>query len=589
MSRAVILAINAKYVHSSLSAWMLAAGVSQYARLPHAVTVVEATINQQLDDIAKQVAAHRPDVVGVSTYIWNAAKLPKLLALLRDALPQTVFVLGGPEAAHNAAYWLDCGADFVICGEGEYRFAAFLDAVAEGKHCDLKGGPVSGTGLAHHTGQGAECAQLQAAEGGHHSVNDEPASGIKERFSHGQGASCVQLQAAAECVQLQAAELLDPYSADFFDALGGRIAYIETSRGCPFRCAFCLSGASDVRFFPLDTAKEQLRKLSRSGTQTVKFVDRTFNCNVKRAYELFEFVIGLDTACCFHFEVAADLFDAPTLALLRTAPAGRIQLEAGLQSFFAPALKASSRQTDLDKAERNIRAILDGQNIHVHLDLIAGLPHERLPDFAQGFDRAYAIGAHTLQLGFLKLLHGSALRARETEIICAQEPPYEILHSPWLAAADIATLKKTENALQHTYNKGRFLSALRCVLAVTEMRPFAFYRMMGEAVANHATPLKDYAADIYRFCIALAGVDADTLRGHMICDWLGMSKGANMPEFLRVEDKRRKQAAETAQRLLGRKLRRHEVAMLPSGTAVFVDSESRDAVTGLYKIHKVEL
>lgn len=544
MSKAVLLAINAKYVHSSLSVWILSESVSRYARMPHEVKTVEATINRHNEDIAGRVAAHAPDVVGVSTYIWNAGKLPEILKLLRERLPEAVFVLGGPEASHNAEYWLTHGADYVLRGEGELSFPAFLDML------DGNSSPESVSGLCWR--QGCE-------------TRKNPEAAPIDDF-------------------------IDPYSEDYFSVLGGRIAYIETSRGCPFRCAFCLSGGSGgVRFLPLGTAKEQLLRLSESGAQTIKLVDRTFNCDARRAYELYEYIIGLDTACCFHFEVAADLFDERTMRLLNAAPPGRIQLEAGLQSFFEPALKASSRYTDIDKTEKNIRALLGGGNIHIHVDLIAGLPHETLPDFQRSFDRAYALRAHTLQLGFLKLLYGSVLREQAKSIVYAEEPPYEIISSPWLSAEDLKLLKQTENALQHTYNKGRFLSALKYALSVSGLSPFAMYRALGEAAQNHGTPLKDYARQIYGCFIRLPGVNPGELRERMICDWLGMVKGANMPAFLKISDRRRKQVAEAAERLLGRRIRRGEAAILPSGRGVFVDSGYRDPVTGLYRLHFVEL
>lgn len=543
MSKAVILAINAKYVHSSLAAWYLAGGVSRYARLPHDVTVAEATINQQNEDIAKQVAAYKPDVVGISVYIWNAGKLMDVLTLLRGRLPKAVFVLGGPEASCRAEHWLNRGADFVIRGEGERSFPALLDILDD----NLPAENIPGL------------CWNQNGE-----VRTNPEAGLAE-----------------DCT--------DPYSEAYFAALNGRIAYIETSRGCPYRCAFCLSGGSGVRLFPVEAVKERLLRLSKSETQTVKFVDRTFNCNTQRAYELFEYIIGMDTACCFHFEVAADLFDERTLSLLKTAPPGRIQLEAGLQSFFEPALKASFRHMDFKKTENNILTLLQVGNIHVHVDLIAGLPYETLPDFADSFDRAYALGAHTLQVGFLKLLYGSALREQEKSIVCSEEPPYEIICSPWLSVGDLKILKQTENALQHTYNKGRFLSALRYVLSVTGMRPFYLYRTLGEAVQNHGTPLKDYAEQIYNCCVKLTGIEPDKLKEHMICDWLGMVKGANMPPALRIADKRRRKVALIAEKLLGHKLRRDEAYVLPSGKGVFVDSKSCDPVTGLYRLHFVEI
>ena len=541
MRKVVILAINAKYVHSSLPAWVLAGAVSRYARISHDVKVVEGTINQDTDDIAGQVIAHQPDVVGVSTYIWNAGMLPGLLRTLRERLPKAALVLGGPEASHNAEYWLEY-ADYVLCGEGEQGFPALLDMLSG---CEV---------LAPIPGLCYKC----------------------------DGKTIFYPQAPAP------GDPIDPYTADYFSALGGRIAYIETSRGCPFRCAFCLSGGSSVRFFPLAAAKDQLCRLAGAGARTIKLVDRTFNCNPERACELLAYMIGLDTDCRFHCEVAPDLFDARTLALLQTAPPGRIQLEAGLQSFFEPALRAACRQTDLEKAQANIRALVNGGNIHLHLDLIAGLPHETLPDFMSSFDRAYALGAHTLQLGFLKMLYGSALREQGWEIAYARRPPYEITSSRWLSAQDLQLLKQTENALRQTYNKGRFLATLRYALSVSGLRPFSLYRMLGEAAPGHATALEAYAQQVYACLLDLPGVRPELLQSHMICDWLSMVKGANMPGFLKIHDRRREEVAAKASLLLGRKISRSEAAVLPSGKGVFVDGHSRDPVTGLYQLHFAE-
>jgi len=545
MSKVVILAINAKYIHSSLSVWVLSEGVFRYARTAHDVEVVEVTIHHNDSDIAGLVEAHNPDVIGISTYIWNARKLPDLLNLLRERLPKAAFVLGGPEAAHNAQYWLDNGADFVLRGEGERSFPALIDMLADKRSPE----PIPGL------------CQKQNGE-----IHITPEAGPIGDF-------------------------IDPYSDAYFAGLGGRIAYIETSRGCPFSCAFCLSGGTGVRFMPLEAAKEQIRRLADSGARMIKFVDRTFNCNAQRAYELFEYIIGLDTKGCFHFEVAADLFDQPTLALLAAAPPGRIQFEAGLQSFYEPALKASSRQTDLEKAEENIRALLKAGNIHIHLDLIAGLPYEMLTDFMDSFDRAYRLGMHTLQLGFLKLLYGSVMREQWKSIVCAPQPPYEIISSLWLSPDDLNVIKHAENALQRTYNKGRFLSALRYALFASGLRPFSFYHALGQAAPNHGTQLEDYIGQLYTHCVKLPGVETDALLDHMTIDWLGMVKGKNMPTFLRAvkeNDRLLRQVTAMAEDLLGRRIRRGEASVLRSGEGVFVDSEKRDPVSGLYQVHILE-
>jgi len=534
MKKVVLLAINAKYIHSSLSVWVISEGIAKHVQTPYDVHVVEATINQKVPDIVKLVIAHKPDVIGISSYIWNAGKLPELLRSLRKRLPEVVIVLGGPEASYNADYWLENGTDYVLDGEGEYNFPQFLDGLIQSD---------ASTALLH------------------------------QNYNHSK--------------QMNHPPVF-PGEA-YINSLNGRLAYVETSRGCPFQCSFCLSADSEVQFFPLDLVKEQISKLSKSSAKTLKFVDRTFNCNPERACEIFEYVIDLDTSCTFHFEAAADLFDECMLTLLEKAPPGRIQFEIGLQSFYEPALKASSRQMNIEKAEQNIRALVQMQNIHIHIDLIAGLPYETLNEFMNSFDRAYTLNAHHLQLGFLKLLHGSVLReqAEDYGILYSTEPPYEIISNSWLSTKDIQTLKHAENALQHTYNKRRFLSTLHYVKTATGMRPFSLMHSLGINVPNHGTQLEDYVGQVYDYFVRLHGVEKNSLQDCMIFDWLGMVKGKNAPSFLKNNDKRRKHVAEAAEKLLDRKMKREEFAVLNSGVGAFVDSNKCDPVTGLYMVYLI--
>jgi hypothetical protein len=514
------------------------------------VSVVEATINQSCNDIVEQVSKHEPDVVGISSYIWNAGMLPELLIRLRERLPDSIIVLGGPEASNNVEYWLESGADYVLQGEGEYVFPQFLDDIAEPR---LRG---------FRQGDDSNPSEVRATD-------EKSVRAIKTtNLCH---------------------FLVNPYTAQYLDALNGRLAYIETSRGCPFSCSYCLSAGSGVRYFPLEAVKAQILTLTQSSTKTLKFVDRTFNSNTSRAYAIFEFIIAMDTSCRFHFEIAADLFDEKMLLLLETVPAGRLQFEIGLQSFHEPSLKASSRQMCIDKAEQNIRTLMKMQNIHIHIDLIAGLPFETLDAFKDSFDRAYALKTHHLQLGILKLLHGSALRkkAEGLGLKYSQNPPYEIISSPWLSADDTQTLKQTENALQHTRNKGRFLTTLGYVLSATGERPFTLYNSLGTAVPNHATQLEDYIVQLYGFFKKQPGVEENVLKDCLIYDWLGMVKGKNTPPFLKNDSIQRKHVAETAEKILGRKLRREEFALLSSGKGIFVDENNRNPVTGLYKVSPV--
>ena len=530
--KAVLLSVNARYIHSSLAPWLLAEGTAHYSRFKHEVKVIETTIKQENSVIAEQTAADSPDVVGIGAYIWNAAKLPELLRLLRLRLPDAVFVLGGPETSHNAEYWLGIGVDFVVRGEGERAFPQLLDALAEGDDEALRSF-CEGTLIAH----------LQSP--------------------------------------------VDPYSSEYFEALDGRIAYIEASRGCYNNCAYCLSAGEKVRFFSLEMIKDQIYKLSRSGAKTVKFIDRTFNSNAARAYELLEYVIGLDTSCHFHFEAAPDLFDEQTLTLLAAAPPGRIQIELGIQSFNKRALEAVSRRSDLAKAEDNIRILTEMRNIHVHVSLIAGLPYETLSSFKNTFNRAHALNPHMLQLGFLKLLHGSRLRsdAKELGIKYSDEPPYEIISSPWLSPADLDVLKQAESALEHTYNKARFLSLIEYVLSAEGLDRFSFYASLGKAIPNHAIPPNIYVQQIIDFCAGLPNSVGSKLNDCAIRDLLRSSKGKNIPRSLRAHGTQRKEAIRTAERFLGRVIDRDEAAVLSTGEIVFVDSNKRDPVTGLYELY----
>jgi len=534
MSKVVLLAVNAKYVHSSLAVWALAAGISEYSDFPHDVKIVEATINQTNEEIIEIISSYSPEVVCISAYIWNAKKLPDIIIALREQLPKAKLILGGPEASFNVNYWIAQGGDEVIVGEGERKLPAMLDKLCSGEKSFAKANQPENIPLSYQP----EISPI------------------------------------------------DPYTDEYFKAIKGKLAYIETSRGCPFSCAFCLSAGDKVRFFPMEIIKQQILKLSKSEARTIKFVDRTFNCNKERAYQLFEYILGLDTHCCFHFEVAADLFDERTITLLKLAPPGRIQLEAGLQSFFEPALEASARKTSLYLAEKNIREIMCGGNIHLHVDLIAGLPYETLAEFENSFDRAYALKAHTLQLGFLKLLHGSELRrqADALGIIYSKEAPYEIEYSPWLSLEDINTLKQTENALQHTANKSRFLKVIEYVLTVSNLKPFNFFRIIGVAAPNHGEDLSKYATELFDICLKLPNVEHSKLRDSILFDWLGMVKGKNMPSRLKLADNSKSQITELAEKNLGRKIRRDEAAILSTGQGIYVDSENRNLVTGLYKV-----
>jgi radical SAM superfamily enzyme YgiQ (UPF0313 family) len=584
---AVIVSLNSKYVHSSLAAWYLLAGVEKYCKSGVTAGVAEGTVNEDIDTVAERILEKKPDIIGLSCYIWNIAFVKKLLPVLKKALPDAVVVLGGPEVSYNAGEILrdEPLVDYVLSGEGELPFALLLDAISSGRENDGSDAnealtnAVSGTGtLANETEK---------------SVRVIP--GISCR---GNG------EIAVSPPYCPADDPPDPYGGAYFAALKGRIAYLETSRGCPFSCAFCLSGRQGgVRYFDMDRAKRDILLLANSGTQTIKLVDRTFNADRRRAYEIFRFVIescgtAVPEGVRFHFEIAGDLLDEETLALLETAPKGLLQFEIGLQSFNEKTLMAIRRKTDTERLKRNIERLILPGNIHIHIDLIAGLPYEDMESIAGSFAAAYALQPHMLQLGFLKLLHGAAMREEPGNYPCrhSPHPPYEVTETPWLTADDLQKLRAAEDALERLYNSGRFRRTLLYVLRQTGAGPLALFMAAGAYTAERLRPamtLDDYTERIFEYFGALEGVDGAALRDAMACDRLATNSAGRLPPFLQNRDSRRK-AVMTAingapETRLQKGVKRCFVLLSAENAAVWADYTDRDSVTGEYMLRKISL
>ncbi len=545
---------ESKYIHSSLAPWCLAAGLRQWAPQLRAV-VCESTINRPVEELAQTLYAAQPAVIGLCCYIWNMPQVEALLPLLKEALPDVPVVLGGPEVSWCAPQVLARlpQADYVISGEGEEPFARLCAAL---------------------------CANSAADE----------IDGV-----------CTRTRPDAPAY-LPAGDWPSPYSEEYFAALNGRIAYLETSRGCPFSCAFCLSGrCGSVRFLPMERAKNELLILANSGTQTVKLVDRTFNCDRRRADELWRFIAEeygrrIPTGVRFHFEIGGDLLDEENLAVLAAMPKGSIQLEIGLQSFHEPTLEAIHRKTDTDRLCRNIRALLAAKNIHVHIDLIAGLPLETPELFAHSFDTAYALEAHQLQLGFLKLLHGAALRESAAQDGCryAQDPPYEVCETRWYPAAALRQLHCTEDALERLYNSGRFALTLRYILETTALSPYALFAGVGEALREYdtqRTSLDEYTAAVYAYFCALSGVEPAVLRDVMVCDRLASNRTGRLPACLQVQDPAGLKAAAKALPPTAPGVRRGLAVLYTQKSIVWADytDDTRDIITGRWELHRLPL
>ncbi|MGN0572169.1 MAG: DUF4080 domain-containing protein [Candidatus Fimenecus sp.] len=560
--KTVICCLNSKYIHSSLAPWCLLAGVRAYCSAEITAKVVEGTVNESQDAVFDRLRAENAEVIGFCTYIWNITAVLALAECLKSSNPTVQIVLGGPEVSYRAEQVLSAYpfVDFVVSGEGEYPFAALLNALQAGDKCSL----AEIEGLCFRTAE--------------------------------------NLHLSAPCIG--SGDPISPYCDEYFEALQGRIAYLETSRGCPYNCAFCLSGrCGTVRFFSLDTAKETILRLANSGAKTVKFVDRTFNADKKRAFEIFSFILSnygkeIPDGVCFHFEIAGDILNDMLIDLLATAPKGAIQLEIGLQSFNETTLASIHRKTDTQKLIRNIKRLIASRNIHIHIDLIAGLPYEDYKSFAESFNKAFALMPDMLQFGFLKLLYGAPMRENAAEYPCtfSEDPPYEVQTTPWLTETELQKMHGIEDAFDRIWNSGRFRRTVQYALSVIKTAPFQFFADFAEYlsmqnVSTEKVPLDVYSETLYTYLCNLPQTENTILRDKMVCDRLATNASGVLPAFLRVDDRRLKEVRALLNADSQTRARpgvKRAIALLYSeNRGVYVDYIAADRVTGEYPLQYI--
>ena len=495
MMKVIIACLNSKYVHASLSPWCLLAGIREFSKNSYDASVMESTINGNTESFANEIIKEKPDIVAFSCYIWNITKTLEICNTIKSKHDCKI-ILGGPEVAYRPKDILEKYQfiDFVLSGEGEWTFPDFLDNINN----DLS--IVSGLTFRKES----EIISVPEKE-----YTDTPPS---------------------------------PFSDEFFKNLNGRISYIETSRGCPYRCAFCLSGrCSPLRFFDTAKIKNDIIRLSNSGTQTVKFVDRTFNANAERANDILFFIKEnygkeIPQNVCFHFEIAGDILRESTLEILSSMPHGAVQLEIGMQSFNEETLKKINRKTNTKKLIENIRKLIRFNNMHIHIDLIAGLTGEDLESFRNSFNTAYSLNAHMLQMGFLKLLYGADMRENKEKYPCTfiDEPPYEVTSTPWLSDNEIKMLKNCEDAVDRLYNSGRFLFTLDYLIKEAGFSPFDIFNDFGNTVNGNKMRLSDYAEKLYYFFCEKC--DKEILSEKILCDLLCCTSSVQIPDIFKTHN-----------------------------------------------------
>ena len=433
----LLAACNAKYIHSNLAVYNLRAYAEEYREN---IILKEYTINQQKDEILRDIYLEKPDIICFSCYIWNISFVKEIAEDLKKILPDSVFWAGGPEVSFDAEDFLKKNPGFfgVMVGEGEETFRELCRFYVENK-----GSLEEISGIAFYSG---------------------------EKIRHNGWREIMDLSKV-------------PFAYENMEDFRNKIVYYESSRGCPFSCSYCLSSVDKkLRFRNLDLVKKELQFFIDRKVPQVKFVDRTFNCKHSHAMEIWKYILEHDNGMTnFNFEISADLLKEEELSLMEKMRPGLIQLEIGVQSTNQDTIKAIRRTMDFERLSEIVNKIHSFGNIHQHLDLIAGLPYENYDSFRNSFNQVYALKPEQLQLGFLKVLKGSLMKemAEEYGIVHKEKEPYEVLSTKWLSYGEILKLKTVESMVEVYYNSGQFQNTLNYIESYFE-DAFSLYEELGK-------------------------------------------------------------------------------------------------------------
>lgn len=431
--RNLIVAINAKYIHSNLAIYSIRAYCKKCGIN---LDIAEFTINQKTDSMLKEIYKKKPDFIGFSCYIWNIEFVLKLAGEVKRVLSDVTIWLGGPEVSYDAVNVIADNdfVDGVMIGEGEITFSRVIKA-----------------------------------------------------YENGDDVSQIPGVAVRGSIKVHQAEYMNmddiPFPYENFKDMEHRIIYYESSRGCPYSCSYCLSSVDKrVRFRSMELVKKELKVFIDANVPQVKFVDRTFNCDRKRTKEIWEFIRDNDNGITnFHFEISADIITDEEIELLHSLRPGLVQLEIGVQTTNEKTVQAIRRKMDFEKLSYVVNRIHETGNVHQHLDLIAGLPYEDYASFRNSFNDVYALKPEQLQLGFLKVLKGSYMQeqAYENDIVYSSYPPYEVLSTPWLPYSDVLRLKGVEEMVEVYYNSGQFVTTVKYMEKFFDT-PFDMFEYMAE-------------------------------------------------------------------------------------------------------------
>ena len=500
----LLVALNSKYIHSNPAVYSLKAYADEILRqccdpdeMP-GIEIAEYTVNQPLNRTMADIYRKTPDLLFISCYIWTRAEAEMLAADMGKIRPELDIWLGGPEVSFDAEEVLERlpAVKGVIRGEGEKAFARIVRAYCGGS-----------------------------------SFNDALAEITDLTFREASG----RIAVTGESGRIDFDTVPFPYKE--LDSFSNRIIYYESSRGCPFRCSYCLSSVDKkLKFRSAERVKPELQFFLDRKVPQVKFIDRTFNCSHEHAGEIWRYIRENDNGITnFHFEIAADLMTEEEIELLGTMRPGQVQLEIGVQSTNDKTLKEINRPMDFDRVCEVVSAIRAVNNIHLHLDLIAGLPFEDILSFRSSFNDIFALRPHQLQLGFLKVLKGSPIdrKSENYGLRSTDAPPYEVLSTNWISYEELMGLKGVEEMVEVYYNSGQFIKSVELLLGAFD-DAFGFFEALADWYREHGLDMINLSRNqryenLLEFGRAYAG--GGELTDALIYDFYSRENVKSRPEF----------------------------------------------------------
>ncbi len=511
----LLVAINSKYIHSNPAVHSLRAVAD---RVYFGVTsLYETTINNPIHNTLSDICDQRPDAIGISTYIWNIDAVKKLLSDLPKVLPDTDIWLGGPEVSYHYEKIFEefpCVRGIFV-GEGETAFTRVV-----GEYC---------RSMSIKPEEGDDTINISKPVLGKPDFSDIPNVALRERPS------------------VISQELMDMDSLPFIYEEGmrdfdNRIVYYESSRGCPFRCSYCLSSVDKtVRYRSLPFVFRELQFFLDEEIPQVKFIDRTFNSDKDRTKAIWNYILEHDNGKTnFHFEIAAELMDKEEIEILRKMRPGQIKLEIGVQTTNQDTLLAVNRPSKIHKIEKVVQELSKTGTIHIHLDLIAGLPYEGFRSFRNSFNDVYALAPTQLQLGFLKVLKGSPIENEcdKFSIVRSDDAPYEVLSTRWLRFDELCTLKHIEEMVELFYNSHQFDQTLPAIEKAFET-PFDMFSALADFYKQKnyftITPARSRRYEILlQFIEERTALYEEEIRELLTLDYYLREEPKSRPDFVKV-------------------------------------------------------